>query len=77
MVVCKDDAGSRKREIVRRNFRSQVVGSKPIPYEDDDASCSRASLMLLRSEICRHFEQHEGENAQKYKKPYFHASPPG
>ena len=50
MVVCKDDPGSRKREVVRRNFRSQIVGSKPIPHEDYDSSCSLARLRLLRSQ---------------------------
>ena len=74
VVVCKDDARSSKREVVRRDFRSEVVGSKPIPHEDDDSPCSRACLLLLRSQASCHSEQHEGESTQENKQPYFHGS---
>jgi hypothetical protein len=71
-MVCKDDAGSSKRKVIRRNFWSQVVGSKPIPNENDDSPCSWACVLLLRSEASCQSEQHEGESTQENKRPYFH-----
>jgi hypothetical protein len=76
VVVCKDDAGSSKCEIVRRNFRREVVGSKPIPHEDDNSPRNLGCFLLLRSEARRYSEQHEGESTQENKRPYFHRSPP-
>src|SRR6266705_3143236 len=75
-MVCKDDAGSSKRKVIGRNFWSQVVGSKPIPNENDDSPSSCACVLLLRSEASCQSDQHEGENTQENKKSYFHGSPP-
>ena len=50
MVVCKDHAGSSKREVVRRDFRSEIVRAKPVPYKNDDFPYTRTRVLPLR--IC-------------------------
>jgi hypothetical protein len=35
VMVGENDAGSREREVVRRDLRRQVVGAQPVPDEDD------------------------------------------
>jgi hypothetical protein len=73
MVVCKDDAGSGQGEVVRRNVRRQIVGSKAVPHEYDDSSSCRARLLLLRSHKSRHCEQHARQENQQ---PYVHGPRP-
>src|SRR5207244_7268726 len=60
VMVCKDDAGSSKRKVVRRNFWSEIVGSKPIPNENDDLPCGWPCVRLLRLEVSCQAEKHEG-----------------
>jgi NitT/TauT family transport system ATP-binding protein len=52
MVVGEDDAGSREREVVRRDRRRQVVGAQPIPDEDDHAPLGKC-VRLLRAHRVR------------------------
>jgi hypothetical protein len=75
VMVCKDDAGASKRKVIRRNFCSEVVGSEPIPNENDDSPRSWACVLLLRAEVSAQSEQHEGESNQENNRPYFHGSP--
>src|SRR5262249_11108243 len=49
VMVSKNDAGSREREVVRRDLRRQVVGAQSVPHEEDHAPLGKCVRLLRAS----------------------------
>src|SRR5215469_4274809 len=74
-MVGENDAGSREREVVRRDLRRQVVGAQPVPDEEDHVPFGRC-VRLLCAQVAGERKQDDGEGTEENKRSCFHGACP-
>src|SRR5207245_2810042 len=75
MVICEDDPGSGKREIIWHVLRSDVIGAKPIPNKDDDLA-RRPAILWLCAEGTSQAKHNPGQSTRQRKGSHVHGSAP-